>query len=1108
MARLALVDVVRPYVMAGASLQPQFQHVLELLHVDEYDTAVDEDAVVFWGVARIDESATGLPTFPSPRSGDVTFEWHDLAVRFRLTAARLPAAAVDPAQLSDPDVRAALQAMGSATAGTRSDFPDTQFRLDLMFELVTATFPKLTGAKVSGAYLEPDPEHRTVKIHLPRVVMRLTQDSAADTDVDLTLGTWGAETIDDADPAIGSLIRMTPTYALADGGKFGFGFEKAVVDFSEERTPPDILERFGLGDDWQGIHLPELRLFFADDQASGTAGNVGARDLLVGFEPEVALWGDVSFDVDFRGDAVAVGLRLYSVDGTRIDPTPVNPNNATDAEAAPQARYQVTVPSSAGPETENYLLYVDVKRGAAPFTITAVTGQDHPADLDTFPDDAFFDNPANSPGALSVVQRVRLFSHDQRAALRITSRNPAQRRVIVLDVYPDRQAASLHPAPRPPNDARLTNVHAESFGSIAIRPPQANTAVVIAFTPPDVHTFSADGTAVSVTGGQATVPIAAGETVALAATWLRPGEGELGRVTAYFEFDRPQGADIGRVSSRPIEPSSTRADLEFDAFRDAWVNRDTSQPRPRVRIDAYASREDEARISYNRELATRRMNVLRDRILAAGIPDLAAADIDLQAPWGEDGHPSSGPPPPDPRLIEGHTPGNQSADAAHEGGNYRPERFRTAVASIIAPTIGTSTVTADLVRDAETSPDRAPDPAPPASQQPDWLRTLGGTLRWEREPYPIAGEFRMTVDFKTAHEEGLEEFRDDIETIRPGLEAPEEARLPDPGSAPNPEDGVVEFRLAITYDPATGTFTETLVARAAEADRDGLWSWGTIPAADSCREPRRVDRCWGSGLHGMPGWFRGGATSSALRGSGSGSSRAVDCLLGTCHGARLGEVGRPAGPGPAAAHEWSTPGHRSGDVTWDGGSGRRVPGTAEVLVPIGLPLEESPCTFRRLSVCSGSTLASPATTPPSWSTTPAASAPAVAPAPRSPASPRSRKPRSPPPTQPPIWSWWWSRPARRGCRSRCSSAAAATPCCGSARPRPPTCAGSWPAMPRATASTPRPSPGCHWSLPRGWCRWSWAARRGRRWTVAYAPWLGSPPTSAGARPASAPSPNS
>ena len=850
MGRLALIDIVRPYVMAGASLQAEFQHVLELLHVDEYDTAVDEDAIVFWGIARIDDSAGGgiariddsaggLPTFPSP-SRNVTFEWHDLAVRFRLTAARLPAAAVVPAQLNDPDVRSVLEAMGSATAATRSDFPNTQFRLDLMFELVTATFPKLTGAKVSGAFLVPDTEHRTVKIQLPRVVMRLTQDSSPDTDVDLSLGTWGAETIDDADPAIGSLIRMTPTYALADSGKFGFGFEKAVVDFSEERTPPDILERFGLGDDWQGIHLPELRLFFADDKASGTAGNVGARDLLIGFEPEVALWGDVSFDADFRGDALAVGLRLYSVDGTRIDPTPVNPNKAEQAEQAPQARYQVTVPSSAGPETENSLLFVDVKRGAAPFTITAVTGEDHPANLDEFPDDAFFDDPSNSPEDLSIVQRVRLFSHDQRVALRIKSRNAAQRRVIVLDVYPDRQAASLHPAPKPPNDARPINVEAGSFGSIAIRSPQASTSVVIAFTPPNVSAFSADGAAIPVTGGQATVPIAAGETVRLAATWQRPGGGELGRISAYFERGYPTLKEIRKVSGSPIEQSKAPVvALDVKAFREAWVSRDPSQPKPRVRIDGYASREAELDTKYNRDLATRRGNELSRRILDERIPGLTAADIHPPQAWGEDKHPSQlgVPAPTDPRLIDGHTPGNQSADAAHKGGNYRPEQFRTAVASIIAPTIGTSTLTADLVRDEERPPDRAPDPAPPASQQPDWLRTIGGTLRWEREPYPIAGELRMTVDFQTAHEEGLEHFRNDIETIRPGLEAAEEARLPDAGSAPNPEDGVVEFRLAITYDPGTGTFTETLVARAAEADRDGLWSWGTIPAADSSAEP-------------------------------------------------------------------------------------------------------------------------------------------------------------------------------------------------------------------------------------------------------------------------------
>src|SRR5690606_9899287 len=56
-------------------------------------------------------------------------------------------------------------------------------------------------------------------------------------------------------------------------------------------------------------------------------------------------------------------------------------------------------------------------------------------------------------------------------------------------------------------------------------------------------------------------------------------------------------------------------------------------------------------------------------------------------------------------------------------------------------------------------------------------------------------------------------------------------------SEPNPDDGVVEFRIAITHDPSTGTFTETLVARAGADDRDGLWSWGEIPAEDTDTPP-------------------------------------------------------------------------------------------------------------------------------------------------------------------------------------------------------------------------------------------------------------------------------
>ena len=50
---------------------------------------------------------------------------------------------------------------------------------------------------------------------------------------------------------------MNPPYALVPGEQFGFGFRKAVLDLSNVRTPPDILDQFGVGDDWQGIYLPE-----------------------------------------------------------------------------------------------------------------------------------------------------------------------------------------------------------------------------------------------------------------------------------------------------------------------------------------------------------------------------------------------------------------------------------------------------------------------------------------------------------------------------------------------------------------------------------------------------------------------------------------------------------------------------------------------------------------------------------------------------------------------------------------------------------------------------------------------------------------------------------
>lgn len=827
---VGMLDIIRPYFFVGMDLGPGIQSALAALHVDEFESTWDDDGVVIWGVTRIDSDDPSSPFF-SPQAGGgaltnpnsssddaLRWEWHDVAIRFRLTLARRAADALRPGQVSSTDVQNVLSLLGPDTGTAQSDYPNTQFRLELMFELVTVTFPRLIGAKLDGWVLVPDPDHREVKISLPKVLLILTQDSASDTDFDVNVGSFGAETLDDADPAIANLIQMNPPYALVPGEQFGFGFKKAVLDLSESRTPPELLSRFGVGEDWKGIYLPEVRFFVSTQRSAGVAFNFGARELLIGLDPTPGLWGDFNFDVEVLGDQLQVGLRLYGVSGARIDPELVVSDNSAKTD-----RYRVTVPSTAGPDTENYVLFVDVSSGAAPFVITAVSGEDHPTDVSTLPDSGIFDDAAHSPEDISVLQRMRLFSHDQRVAIRITSRNPAQSRVIVLDVYPDLQtSSSTLPPPQPEIPRAQLNPPVE-----AVRiESQTDEEVVLRLTPAN-GILTVDGAPVTVTDGVARVPSAADSSHTVNVTWNRAGEVELARYTLSFEFDRPWNGTVGTVI-----PTG-----DIDALVATWNGLPPTERH--LRVDAYASRESGgAQSEHNLTLSGNRSQYLVDQLVARGI---SAADITVGT-WGNQAHPSSDASVED-QLADGQVPNDHSAEADWDEGhnpNYHPERFRVAVASLLRPTEDTETYSGTLTRDpappTDTHDDRPEEPAAPQGQHPNWLRHIGGTLRFERDIIPVAGELRLTVDFQTAHEEGLEEFRNDLDVVGPGMEEPDEQdRLPQ--GDPNPEDGVVEFRLGITYDPSTNTFTETLVAKAGEGDRDGLWSWGTIPAADATGEP-------------------------------------------------------------------------------------------------------------------------------------------------------------------------------------------------------------------------------------------------------------------------------
>jgi hypothetical protein len=842
---IGLLDIIRPYFFAAFDLGPGVHDALSVLHVDEYETAWDDDGVVISGIARIDSENPSSPFF-SPHAGGgapagsggsstsnsvMKWEWHDVGVRFRLTLSRRAATALPLAQVTLADVATVLDALGPSSGTDRSDYPNTQFRLELMFELVSVTFPQLIGAKLDSWVLVADPANREVKISLPRVLLILTQDSNQDTSLDVRVGSFGAETLDDADPRIANLLRMTPPYALVPGEQFGFGFRKAVLDLSDERTPPDLLDQFGVGEDWRGIYLPEVRLFVSTQRSAGVAFNVGARELLIGLDPTRGLWGEFNIDVDILGDRLKIGLRLYGVSGARFDPEWVASDEALKAD-----RYRVTVPSTAGPVTENYVLFIDISSGAAPFTITAVTGEEHPDDLSEIPDNAFFDDADNDPQDISVLQRTRLFSHDQRVAIRVTSRSPTQRRIVVLDVFPDLQtsASTQEPRPKAP-DAKLEPIIAAPHGSVSIEDP-TDKGVVLRLTPPN-GTLKVEDENIAVSNGLSRViSVAPGTSHHVEVTWVSTGAEELERFSVYFEYDRPWGSVVGRTSSTP----NLDEGLNEQALNNLVQAFQALPEGERIlRVDAYASREaGSSQTTHNNTLSANRADYLISLLRSRGIPDTAIA----VGHWGNQAHPSSDA-TIEERLIANQVPNDHSAEDEWESGknpNYQPTRFRAAIASLLRPTENVETFTGTLRRDPILAPqdgdERPAEPPAPQGQHPGWLRHIGGTVRFERDAIPVAGELRLTVDFKTAHEEGLEEFREDIDLIGPGLEDPDEqSRLPQ--GNPNPDDGVVEFRLAITHDPTTGTFTETLVAKAAATDRDGLWSWGSIPAADAAGEP-------------------------------------------------------------------------------------------------------------------------------------------------------------------------------------------------------------------------------------------------------------------------------
>jgi large repetitive protein len=223
---------------------------------------------------------------------------------------------------------------GTAATDIPSDFPTKNFRIELLFNSIVLHLPKddfLPARLAADGWLERDPNFDDVKISLPKVAMTITQNADDYGQTNVTFDGWGINSLDDAtDLAAGELIRMTPALCLHSSSIVGFGLEKIVLDLSLNFTPAEILEKnFGVGDEFKGIWMPQVRFFLAPSGLRGLAFDTWGEDLLIDFDQ--GLSGEIGMELVNNHNRAPIQVDIVFYEGNvRKSPT----KNGKDDEDA------------------------------------------------------------------------------------------------------------------------------------------------------------------------------------------------------------------------------------------------------------------------------------------------------------------------------------------------------------------------------------------------------------------------------------------------------------------------------------------------------------------------------------------------------------------------------------------------------------------------------------------------------------------------------------------------------------------------------------------------------------------------------------------------------
>ncbi|MDT0185162.1 hypothetical protein Q9S36_33765 [Microbacterium sp. ARD31] len=708
---------------------------------DTVTTSTETDEFGTWDVATVQQSIAGLPGL-------------DLATGATTggTGSFL--------ELRDPNITVAVGILQAPASG---------WRVIVTAPLAALRIPGLVGAKLDPqGQLIPDPAFPDVAFVVPQLRVRIMQ-----------LGTQavGVKLLSSATSAGGGtediyeFVRMEPPYALVGpGSTVGFAYRTAVLDLSGNAAPSGVPADARVQPDaWQGLFLPEVRLFVAPDGLEGIAVSAGVRNLWIGVGEHRGITGIFEAEVVNRGQAPAIHVRFRGIGGRHVG----DPGTGT-----------ALLP-------ENSEIIVDTAGGIAPVTITIA-----------------------APGHATV--------EDDRSPLVVPATGTLTITVTADDVGPS--SATV----RTINVARDTATPAGSApggSSTEVRPTRRGTHVIVKESETATHVTvrleprrsvtwtHAGGTH---TGETLTVPVPAGAPVQVSAT-IPAGVAQT--AGCWFHYDRPTVAQLPPAPSpAPTPPLSPEEQAREDA-RLAWADsnddmrdraatgRSTSATGGQrfetamaarltqigagqlITVDGYASHEDPgstAQDTHNLALSRRRMEAAMRALRTAGFTNVQAG-----TPHGSGFADSTA---TIPGLMDGLTP-RPAKNAAY---------WWLAVARW-TPSPATEEITrADIVR-IVLPPAPRTDPRPPQAQRPNCFRKIGVRVEIVRDTL-VRAEIYGEFDIETAVEASL--ARRGESALRSG--------------GRNPSDGICLFLVRLRLSEDRAAWDVTAEFRAAEADRDGL----------------------------------------------------------------------------------------------------------------------------------------------------------------------------------------------------------------------------------------------------------------------------------------------